>query len=105
MIDHFFGTVIMAMTALQAGLGWYHHKRFQEDKPSQRRWFTHTHIWLGRTTILAGMINCGFGLILAQPKLKWVIFWGVGCGVLITIYIGIVLMIRNKAGKGAPRIV
>lgn len=47
---------------MQGGLGWYHHKRYLEDKPKRRRWFTHVHLWLGRLLIFLALINIGLGI-------------------------------------------
>ena len=95
--------VILAMVVIQAGFGWYHHRHFIRDNPTHRRWFTHIHIWLGRMTILCGMINCGCGLVVAQVQFKWAVVWWIGCGVLSSIYYGtyIILLVlqRRKAKK------
>lgn len=104
MTDQIFGTVIIAMTAFQAGLGWYHHRRFLLGNPSNRPWFAHVHLWLGRVTILGGMTNCGFGLILAQVKLKWAIYWWIGCGMLTTIYVCALLVIRVTQNLAVKKI-
>ena len=99
MIDHYFGTAILAMTAIQAGLGWHHHRRYMLDKPSKRRWYTYAHVWLGRVTILSGITNSGFGLLLAQVKLKWAVFWWLGFSLLTTIYVCVRLMIRLSQNR------
>jgi len=96
MIDHYFGTVTMAMTVVQALLGWYHHRIFQVEK---LRGHTHAHIWLGRVTIICGMINCGFGLLLVPVKVEWAIIWWVGCGVITMIYISAQILLRVRSLK------
>lgn len=92
------------MAITQAVFGWYHHKRFVRDKPTKRRWFTHVHLWLGRTTILCGMANCGFGIIAAGQPVRYAIIFWIGCGVLAAMYFGayvIISLIRKRAGKHA----
>ena len=90
------------MAVVQAFFGWYHHKRFIRDKPTKRRWFTHVHLWLGRTTILCGMANCGFGLLAAGRPLRYAIIFWIVCGALAVIYFFayvILAFIRRRAGK------
>jgi hypothetical protein len=97
-IDQFFGTVIMVMTGLQAGAGWYHHRRFQKCVQPQPNGVARIHIWLGRGVIGAGMINCGFGLTLAQVKIKWAIVWWGTCGGLVVLYIGAFFLAQRYWG-------
>lgn len=99
MTDHYFGTAIMGITAFQAGLGWYHHRRVVLDQPVTRRWFTHVHLWLGRVTILSGMANCGFGLLLVPVNVKWAIFWWIGCGVMTIAYISTRLILQVTGNR------
>jgi len=91
---HYFGVCIIAALLVQAFLGWYHHKRFVRDRPSHRRWFTHLHLWLGRTTILCALANCGFGLLLAKVDRKWVIIWWIICGALAGVYFAGYIILR-----------
>jgi hypothetical protein len=56
------GLIICVGLCLQAVLGWYHHKRYVEDKPTTRRWFTHGHLWLGRILLVFALINIGLGI-------------------------------------------
>lgn len=85
-IDQIFGIIIIVLLTFQASLGYYHHRRFIRDKPSSRRWFTHLHLWLGRSLIVCGLINCGFGLNLAPVSWRYVIIWWVVCGALAVTY-------------------
>jgi hypothetical protein len=103
-IDQVFGVVIVGLLFLQAGLGSYHHRRFVIDKPSSRRWFTHAHLWLGRTTIIFGLVNSGFGLRLAYVDWKYCIIWWIVCGVLVLAYIVVYFFMGMFAKrKGARR--
>ena len=72
---------------MQVLFGWYHHHRFVKDRPTSRRWFTHTHLWLGRFIIIFGIINCGCGLRLALVSWTWVIVWWVITGALAGTYL------------------
>lgn len=71
---------------VQAFFGAYHHHRYVRDKPNHRRWFTHVHLWLGRTVILCGLANCGFGLIAAGVSFHWAFIWWIVCGGLAAAY-------------------
>ena len=93
-IDHFFGIAILGVLCFQGVLGKYHHQRFVLEKPIHRRWFTHLHLWLGRTLILCGLANCGFGLLLANVASKWAIIWWIGSGVLALTYLGVSLIVK-----------
>ena len=56
------GLLLFLGLGIQGGLGWYHHKRYEEDKPTERRWFTHAHLWLGRFLLFFALINIGLGI-------------------------------------------
>jgi hypothetical protein len=56
------GLILFLGLMIQGGLGWYHHKRYVEDKPTNRRWFTHLHLWFGRVLLFLGLINMGLGM-------------------------------------------
>jgi len=62
----------------QGLIGFYHHRRFKEDKPTSRRWFTHVHLWLGRTLLFLALINIGLGIQLygngAGAQAGWYLF-------------------------------
>jgi hypothetical protein len=84
--DQIFGITIISFLAVQLGFGYYHHKRYIQDSPTYRRWFTYVHIWLGRILILCGLANAGCGLKLAFVDNKYVIAWWATCGALALIY-------------------
>ena len=56
------GLIVFLGLFLQGGLGWYHHKRYVEDNPTSRRWYTHLHLWLGRLLLCFALINIGLGI-------------------------------------------
>jgi hypothetical protein len=87
------------MIVFQAGFGWYHHRRFVRDNPIYRRWFTYVHIWLGRTTIICGIVNCGLGLVIATDEVKWAAIWWSCCGVLGAIYFGVCIYFWKGSWK------
>lgn len=91
------------MSVVQAVFGWYHHKRFVQDKPTHRRWFTHVHLWLGRGLILCGSVNCGFGFPLSNVDFKWAVIWWIVCGVVAAIYICFYVLLEyfRKSRRGA----
>lgn len=97
---------------VQACFGWYHHRRYVRDKPTHRRWFTYVHLWLGRTLILCGLANCGFGLLLAGVSSHWALIWWIATGSLAGVYFfayAIHAFLRRRRGKlagdnfGGPR--
>jgi hypothetical protein len=102
-LDQILGICIICAVVLQAGLGGYHHYRYQKDRPLQRRWFTHLHLWLGRILIVTGLVNCGFGLILAG--VGWtqaIIWWSItGAGVLMYIVAYMIMSTIHRATKKA----
>ena len=72
------GLILFIGLGIQGGLGWYHHKRYKEDKPTSKRWFTHAHLWLGRFLLFFALINIGLGIQLygdsAAAQAVWYIF-------------------------------
>jgi hypothetical protein len=94
MVDQYFGTVIIILGIIQAIFGWYHHRRFVQDRPTRRRWFTHVHLWLGRALILCGSVNCGFGFPLSNADFKWAVIWWIVCGVFAVIYICLYILLE-----------
>jgi hypothetical protein len=84
------GLIICIGLCLQAVLGWYHHKRYVEDKPTTRRWFTHGHLWLGRILLGFAVINVGLGIQLygdsAAAQAVWYIIAIVAVGTYAFFY-------------------
>jgi hypothetical protein len=103
-VDQVFGIIILLLIFIQGGFGYYHHHRFVKDRPSSRRWFTHTHLWLGRFIILSGLLNCGCGLLLVFIDWKYVILWWIICGLFAIAYaIASIMTLRYRAKKaGEP---
>src|SRR5579862_2976596 len=72
------GLIVFLALICQAAVGFYHHRRFKEDKPTTRRWFTHLHLWLGRSLLFLALINIGLGIQLygngAGAQAGWYLF-------------------------------
>ncbi|KAK8089030.1 hypothetical protein PG997_003991 [Apiospora hydei] len=58
------GLVVLGVLAFQPLLGWLHHIRLK--RTGRRTAWSHLHLWLGRSAIILGIINGGFGLELAN---------------------------------------
>ena len=100
-LDHYFGFVIIGAALVQAVFGWYHHRRFVQDTPTRRRWFTHVHLWLGRILILCGMANCGFGFPLSNVEFRWAVVWWICCAILAAFYLiaSVILALKGARAK------
>jgi hypothetical protein len=98
-LDHYFGVAIIGAAIVQAVFGWYHHRRFVQDKPNGRRWFTHVHLWLGRILILCGMANCGFGFPISNVELRWAIIWWICCGIIAVSYFLAYVILALRQGR------
>jgi hypothetical protein len=104
MIDNIFGITIVIAVVIQAVFGWYHHMRYVRDKPTRRRWFTHVHLWLGRVVIIAGLLNCGFGVVRAGHPWQWAFIWWIASGVLVMLYFGfsVIIALIQRRTKRRP---
>ncbi|KAK7970658.1 hypothetical protein PG988_009731 [Apiospora saccharicola] len=60
------GLVVLGVLFFQPLLGWLHHVRL--GKTGRRTAWSHLHLWLGRSAIIMGIINGGFGLELANAS-------------------------------------
>lgn len=60
------GLVVLGLLFFQPLLGWLHHVRL--GKTGRRTAWSHLHLWLGRSAIILGIINGGFGLQLANAS-------------------------------------
>jgi len=72
------GLLLFLGLICQAAVGFYHHRRFKEEKPTSRRWFTHLHLWFGRSLLFLALINIGLGIQLygngAGAQAGWYLF-------------------------------
>ncbi|KAK8138573.1 Integral membrane protein [Apiospora sp. TS-2023a] len=60
------GLVVLGVLFFQPLFGWLHHVRL--GKTGRRTAWSHLHLWLGRSAIVLGIINGGFGLELADAS-------------------------------------
>jgi hypothetical protein len=58
--------MVVSLLVLQGFLGYYHHYRYEKDKPAERRWITYLHIVGGLILVFLGLLNCGSGLTMAR---------------------------------------
>ncbi|KAJ4991538.1 integral membrane protein [Stagonosporopsis vannaccii] len=79
------GIVLVAMVVFQPLAGWLHHRQFVHS--GQRSTVSHSHIWVGRTAIILGMINGGLGLQLGGVETRYTIAYSVVAGVMGLAYI------------------
>ncbi|KAI1466885.1 uncharacterized protein F4812DRAFT_69659 [Daldinia caldariorum] len=69
------GIILLVLMFLQPALGFVHHAKFKRLR--RRTFFSHAHLWLGRTAITLGIINGGLGLKLANASQDLVIAYSV----------------------------
>jgi len=81
-----FGTIVIALFAVQPVLGFLHHQHFL--KTQGRGLVSYVHIWWGRILMALGVINGGIGLRLAQESDGPVIAYSVVAGVVFFCYTG-----------------
>ncbi|OQO03710.1 hypothetical protein B0A48_10375 [Cryoendolithus antarcticus] len=102
------GIVLFVLLAFQPALGFVHHIMFK--KHSRRVVWSYGHIWLGRITILGGIINGGLGLRLAQqtrfqaPSTGAVAGYAVAAAIMGGAYLASIIYgerKRSKAAKGS----
>lgn len=83
------GIVLFVLMLFQPLLGWLHHRRFV--RTGARSFSSYSHIWIGRTAILLGMINGGLGMQLAGVSNTYIIVYSVFAGVLGAAYLGAIV--------------
>ncbi|KAI1074402.1 hypothetical protein F5B20DRAFT_563606 [Whalleya microplaca] len=74
------GIVLLAVLFFQPILGFMHHSRFK--RVGRRTWWSHAHLWVGRTMITLGIINGGLGLRMANASADAKIAYGVVAGIM-----------------------
>ena len=88
------GLVVSCTLILQPPTGILQHKHYKVHQ--SRSIFAHVHIWLGRSLILLGAINGGFGLQLANNSTPGLIAYSVIAGLVFLAYIGAVLVTGSR---------
>ncbi|RPA97864.1 CBD9-like protein [Choiromyces venosus 120613-1] len=93
----YFGSIIIILLLLQAPLGQLHHGKYL--KTQKRSVWSYAHIWLGRSTIIAGIVNGGVGLSLDEthPPKGAVIVYSIVAGI---VGLGYLLFYFRKERKG-----
>ena len=97
------GIVLLAVLFVQPIAGLLHHRFFK--KQQRRSFITYAHIWLGRIAIVMGMLNGGFGLMLAGlTDMGYLAAYSVVAGVVGTVYVATIIYgetIRKKQPHSA----
>src|SRR5579871_1355071 len=99
--------MVVSLLVLQGFLGYYHHYRYEKDKPTERRWFTYLHIVGGLILVFLGLLNCGSGLTMARvPSVYVTVAWALS-GILAVLYIVAVvvqsLLKQRRARRPRPQ--
>ncbi|KAL5113623.1 hypothetical protein ACEQ8H_008488 [Pleosporales sp. CAS-2024a] len=79
------GLVVLGALFFQPILGYMHHIMFK--KHSQRTFWSHGHVWLGRILITLGIINGGLGLKLADNSPSGEIVYAVVAGLMWLVWV------------------
>lgn len=87
------------MLFLQSVLGHLHHRYFK--KHARRGYWSHGHLWLGRTVITIGIVNGGLGLKLANKSTGVYIAYGVVAGIVWLLYIAVA--VHSELARKAER--
>lgn len=79
------GLVVLGLILFQPLLGWIHHAKFK--RLGKRTWWSHGHIWIGRTMITLGIINGGLGLQLANASQSAITAYAVVAGIMWALWV------------------
>ena len=92
------GIVVVVLLLLQPVLGTIHHLRWRTVR--RRTAWGKTHVWVGRTALLLGVINGGLGFILASDQGSWaVIVYAVFVAVVYVVYLAVVVFNVGRKNK------
>ncbi|KAF1985264.1 iron reductase domain protein [Aulographum hederae CBS 113979] len=78
------GIVLFVLLFFQPILGVIHHKLFKQYQ--RRTFWSHAHLWLGRSIIVLGIINGGLGLKVAGNSRSGEIAYGVVAAIMFLAY-------------------
>lgn len=93
------GYIIFATVLLQPLLGLLHHRSFKAT--GRRGFWSVSHLVIGRTVIILGIINGGLGLILADDASTGArIAYGVIGGLFGIVFLVVVLRVETKKYRG-----
>jgi len=94
-----FGAVIVWLFTLQILFGLWHHAYFKQHK--RRGLPSYMHLFFGRSLMLCGVINGGFGLDLAAAPRPWIIAYAVIAAVVyISLIFGVTLKEIQRFARG-----
>jgi hypothetical protein len=85
------GIICFCLLFFQPITGFMHHHKYKNV--GRRTWWSHAHLWTGRTVITLGMINGGLGFLLARntdffvPKRMHVLAYGVVAGLMWLVWV------------------
>lgn len=96
-----FGTVVVALLAIQPALGYLHHLHYLKNEG--RGIVSHGHIWWGRILMVLGAINGGLGLQLSDANDSYIIAYSVVAAVMFLVYaiVKTIISMRKKTQKSA----
>ena len=96
----FLGFAVVAAILVQGGLGAWHHRAYVRSPVKRRTWMAKTHVYLGRSVVVAGLVNLVMGVLLAHHS-RAVVLLTVVAGVLVVVAMTYVLGrdgVRRLAG-------
>ncbi|MCJ1453587.1 hypothetical protein MMC28_003934 [Mycoblastus sanguinarius] len=88
------GFVVVTLFVLQPSFGYIHHRVYWRVR--KRTVWGVAHVWVGRTVLLLGIINGGFGLQAAENSVGGEIAYAVVAGVSFLAYVGIMTVIAYR---------
>ncbi|KAK8049603.1 hypothetical protein PG994_011333, partial [Apiospora phragmitis] len=94
------GLVVLGSLFFQPLLGWLHHIKLK--KTGRRTAWSHLHLWVGRSAIILGIINGGFGLELANASDSAITAYSVVAVVVCLLWLLSALVFEYRRWRG-PR--
>lgn len=91
------GIALMVLMLFQPVLGWLHHRNFV--RTGARSVSSYSHIWVGRTAIILGMINGGLGMQLSGVSKTYIIVYSVFAGIFGAAYLAAIAYGEMKRKK------
>ena len=95
------GLLLLAVLFSMPILGIMHHRIYK--KMQRRTGWSYAHIFVGRVTVLLGLLNGGSGLRLAKASRGSMIAYGVLAGLIGSVYLGVALFGEVKRVKQRPK--
>lgn len=96
------GIAIALSVGAQGMLGWRHHVVFLRIR--RRTWLSHSHIWLGRGTMLAGWSNLVSGMLLRGYPFVYIFLMAVvGVGEMLALTFWVWWAARTSSAAGGKK--